>query len=435
MASLRTLPKSPYWIACFTLPNGTRTQRSTGIPVKGFDENTGKKLQKIFKSFPSLSITLNADDKAPSCDAREAKRIAQQIAVAYESAARSAKTGRLVEDQARKVISDIYVLANGHALQSSTIKDYCATWLSRKQLAANSRTHERYSAAIKHVLNYLGDKANRDLSHLSVKEIEAMMDHISKTLSPNSANYTVKVLRAMLNDAKRKGFIQSNEATRVELIQKMEKNEKRAFTLPELEDILNAANNEWRGMILVGIYTGLRLGDIALLTWANLDLQNAEIKLTTQKTDKRQNLPIAAPLLKHLETLPAGDDPSAPLFPEACASKQRNPHGGPLSNQFYGILAAVGLVKPRTHKSKGKGRDSKREFNPISFHSLRHTATSLLKNAGVSDVIARDIIGHDSEAVSRNYTHIDHETKRLALNKLPDITVRLSSKHPLHSSR
>jgi hypothetical protein len=31
----------------------------------------------------------------------------------------------------------------------------------------------------------------------------------------------------------------------------------------------------------------------------------------------------------------------------------------------------------------------------------------LLKNAGVSDAAARDIIGHESEAVSRNYTHID----------------------------
>jgi integrase len=53
---------------------------------------------------------------------------------------------------------------------------------------------------------------------------------------------------------------------------------------------------------------------------------------------------------------------------------------------------------------------------------LRHTATSLLKNAGVSDVIARDIIGHDSAAVSANYTHIDQETKRVALDKLPDVT-------------
>jgi len=61
-------------------------------------------------------------------------------------------------------------------------------------------------------------------------------------------------------------------------------------------------------------------------------------------------------------------------------------------------------------------------LNEISFHSLRHTAASLLKNAGVSDVVARDIIGHDSAAVSASYTHIDQQTERSALDKLPDVT-------------
>jgi hypothetical protein len=46
----------------------------------------------------------------------------------------------------------------------------------------------------------------------------------------------------------------------------------------------------------------------------------------------------------------------------------------------------------------------------------------MLKNAGVGDVVARDLVGHESASVSRNYTHIDAETKRAALDKLPDVT-------------
>jgi hypothetical protein len=46
----------------------------------------------------------------------------------------------------------------------------------------------------------------------------------------------------------------------------------------------------------------------------------------------------------------------------------------------------------------------------------------MLKDAGLSDVGARDIVGHESAAVSRNYTHIDGDTKRAALDKLPDVT-------------
>jgi integrase len=64
-------------------------------------------------------------------------------------------------------------------------------------------------------------------------------------------------------------------------------------------------------------------------------------------------------------------------------------------------------------------------MSDVSFHSLRHTSTSLLKNAGVSDVVARDIIGHESEAISRSYTHIETETKRKAVDSMPDVTAKV----------
>jgi len=383
MASLRKHPRSPFFFACFTLPDGRRTQRSTGTN-----------------------------------DRKQAQRIANE----YEDAARDASQGRFIESRARKVIADIYALGNQDSLPSSTIKAYCDSWLKRKELEANERTHERYTTAIDHFLNFAVSRAARDIAHLTVKEVTGLRDHLAKSLSPNSANYTVKVLRAMLNQARRDGFVETNEASRVTLIQRVRKFERRPFTLPELKRILAAASDEWRGMILFGLYTGQRLGDIALLTWANVDLQQQELIVTTQKTGRRQIIPLSKPLLEYVRNLPAGDNPTAALFPKAYESKTRNPHGGPLSNQFYEILVSVGMAKERTHKSKGKGRDAKRQLNEISFHSLRHTATSLLKNAGVSDVVARDIIGHDSAAVSQNYTHIETETKRVALAKLPDIT-------------
>jgi hypothetical protein len=45
-----------------------------------------------------------------------------------------------------------------------------------------------------------------------------------------------------------------------------------------------------------------------------------------------------------------------------------------------------------------------------------------LKNAGVSDVVAREIIGHDSPEISRVYTHIEKPALVDAMQKLPDIT-------------
>ena len=46
----------------------------------------------------------------------------------------------------------------------------------------------------------------------------------------------------------------------------------------------------------------------------------------------------------------------------------------------------------------------------------------MLKNAGVSDVVAREIVGHESPAVSNHYTHIETATVRVAIGMLPDIS-------------
>src|SRR5215813_337989 len=109
MASLRRLSNSPYWIACFTLPDGRRTQRSTGTTDK---------------------------------------RFARKIADKFDETAREGRAGKLTESRARKTIADIYALANMDALPSSEINIFFADWLRRKQIEASPKTHQRYSAVI-----------------------------------------------------------------------------------------------------------------------------------------------------------------------------------------------------------------------------------------------------------------------------------------------
>jgi integrase len=50
------------------------------------------------------------------------------------------------------------------------------------------------------------------------------------------------------------------------------------------------------------------------------------------------------------------------------------------------------MVPARSHKATGKGRSGKRTLNDLSFHALRHTATSLMKNAGISPAIVQNLL-------------------------------------------
>lgn len=381
MASLRKIPGCKNWIACYTLPDGRRKQQSTGTPDR---------------------------------------KTAQKLADQYEEATRNMRTAR----QFHRVVSGIYTQITGDSLPTSTVRDYFTNWLARKHPELSDSTNDFYSIKTRDFLNSLGERAELEMNRLGQSDILGFRNKEAERVSATSVNHGLKFLRMVFKAARADGVILDNPAEFVGLVANRNRTQRRAFTMPELKLILDRASDEWRSMIYFGLYTGQRLGDIAALTWQNLDLEQREIRLQTAKTQRQQIIPMAAPLLRHILTLPTGDDPKAPLHPRAHEIVTREGRVGSLSREFYEMMADAGLVKKKTHKKKkaGEGRNGRHEVSEISFHALRHTATSLMKNAGISPAIVQEFIGHDSETINRVYTHIETESMRRAADALPDLT-------------
>lgn len=343
-----------------------------------------------------------------------------KLATQWEDAARR----RITEAQARRVISDIHEEIHGSPLASPSLADFKTQWLARKEKETEAVTYSVYKNAVDAFETFLGDKANQPLHYITPAKISAWRDHSATQATARTANNKLKILRGLFQTAWRDGLTTDNAAAKVQAL-KTAKSKRRPFTLPELKAVLGVASKEWQGMILVAFYTGgTRLKDIALLTVANVDTERDVIRFNTSKTDRTQIIPMAEPLRDFLTEFLKGDDPKAPLFPSAYRVASEHLHTGMLSRQFHEILVLAGLAqaRPKAHVSSGKGRRAPRERNALSFHSLRHMTTSVLKNAGVSESVAMDIVGHDSEAMSQHYTHIDDGAKRKALRKMPDIT-------------
>jgi integrase len=199
-----------------------------------------------------------------------------------------------------------------------------------------------------------------------------------------------------------------------------DKSARRAFTLSEIKRILKVCgeDQEWRGLVLFGLYLGQRLGDLARLTWRAANLDTGEIAFTAKKTGRRIVLPLVQPLSDYLASLPASDNPDAFIFPRSANARRTSD----LSHQFRRILVEAGLIPPRTYETTGKGHSGAREPSEISFHSLRHSAVTMLKASGLSDFVAREIVGHETTAVSRHYTHLSTDDLRTAMQRLPDVT-------------
>src|SRR5207249_80214 len=401
MPSIHRQPGRPYWFCAFSM----------------FDPQTNRS-RRVFRSTKTR-------------DKKQALRICR----AWHKAALKARNGKLSVDAAREIIargvSDVFTAANVESLPSASVKSWCETWTEAKAIETEESTHARYKRVMERFTGFLGEaKSKRDLSTLQASDIARFHDGEAKELSRSTANLSVKVLRICLGEAVRQGLLAVNPAVRVKLLKSTAESKRRAFTLAEIKRILKVCGDdtEWRGLVLFGLYLGQRLGDLARLTWRAVDLETGEVAFSTRKTGRRIVLPLVRPLADYLASLPASDNPNASIFPRAASAKRT----GSLSNQFRDILVAAGLVEPRPrgHKSTGKGRNQAREASEISFHSLRHSAVTMLKAAGVSDFIAREIVGHESTAVLRQYTHLTTDDKRAAMQRLPDVTSALKINQP-----
>jgi integrase len=258
--------------------------------------------------------------------------------------------------------------------------------------------------------------------YVSKADIAAYRDRIAANRAAGTANARLKILRVAFQQAWRDGVIDDNPAAKVPILKSiLAATPRRAFTLKELQTLVQAANGEWKGLILFGVYTGQRLGDIVQLRWENIDLETATLAFTTQKTRRRQILPMAAPVKKWLHGEKSHSTKNGPVFPALFSHLDTQGRVGALSNQFYDLMASIGLapVRPHQRNTEGKGRAGRRHQNELSFHSLRHTATSLMKNAGISPAIVQEFVGHDSKAISEHYTHIELASLRNAAEAIP----------------
>jgi integrase len=378
MASVTKKPRSKYWFACFRDLQGKQRRVST-------KQTERKKAMKIAEQYEQISQR------------------------------------KLPVQTVRQTLAELAREAYGEAFPSATVHQFIEAWLKSKAppVVAQS-THDFYRKSTKKFLEFLGRAAELDLSAVTRKMITEFRNQVAQKASATTTNHDLKAIKLIFRSAKRDGYIIENPGEFVESVRrKISDDARRPFTVPEIRRVIEVADKEWKSLVQFGLYTGQRLADLATLRWDNIDLGRKEIRIKTRKTGKRLAIPIAPPLKTHIESLPAARE--GYLHPKAAAKVTSQKRSGTLSNQFADLLAQAGLRDKAPHRSKGKGRDAKRSSNGLSFHALRHTAVSLLKDAGIPEAVVMELVGHDSEAMSAHYTHVGTEALAKAVAALPRI--------------
>lgn len=340
------------------------------------------------------------------------KHKALAFALECERAEKHATAGTLTESQARDILASIMDRTQtGDTLRNPKAGAWLLEWVESKEASKAETTGIRYRHTVEDFIRYLGPRAERPLIAIVPRDIQGFIDlRARQKVGPSTLNVDGKILRAAFTRARKMGLITSNPGEAVELPARRSI-ERGTFTPAEVELLVNAAEGEWKTLILVGYYTGARLSECCRVKWKDIDFTSGTISFPVTKTGKPHMLPLHSELTKHFEGI-AGDAPG-PVVPHLSSVRVSGRRG--LSQHFLGIMEKAGLD---AEKVEGAG---KRQLHRRTFHALRHSFTSALANAGVAPEIRMKLTGHKSADVHRGYTHHELNTLKLALAKLPKV--------------
>lgn len=279
--------------------------------------------------------------------------------------------------------------------------------------AVAPRTLEVYGGQ----LNVLNDwLRTRHPEITSVRDIsQAVADEYiadrAKDASPSTVNKDLNLFSAVWRTLARKYGLEYNPWSEEHIARKrLEQKTRRALTPEEVQALLDNSSGELHLMILLGVSTGLRLGDILNLTWDQLDLDRRLLTIhRTRKTGAPVCLPIVDDLFAALKAQrEATDGPFVLPEQHARASKSSSP--SVICQSFRWLFKRAGI------KSQQDGGQGNKRMAPLAtFHSLRHTFVSRLITRGVNPAIVREAVGHSTMLMTEHYTHIDAETLQSAL--------------------
>lgn len=401
MASLHKHPGTKFWRCSFYDPTLRKWRMvSTGCTKKA-------EAMAVCSRMESL-----ANQQPPQAAGPVPVEAAGELVEAGLRLVQRAAKGELTEAAGLEFVNRILKASAMESIEGKTVEAYLDSWLEGKKVAKAQRTAERYRTPVERFKASLGKRAKVSLASITRADVEKFRKERLAQVSEGTLESDWKILKGIFERARKHGdLIGANPFEQVEIAkgESIVKMEREAFSAAEVALLVKAAPSiDWQTTILLGFYTGMRLGDAVLLDWESVDFNNATIRFKASKTNREMEVPMHPKLLKHLEKI-AGDE-GGKVSPFLAAV--RVPGRSGLSLQFLDIVKAAGLGSGQTANSKG------RKFSARSFHSLRHGFISEMANAEVAPELRQKLAGHRSKDVHSKYTHLERETLRKAIKKM-----------------
>jgi integrase len=274
------------------------------------------------------------------------------------------------------------------------------------------RTVRRYAAVLDHVNRILGRKtfveaiARPDIDdYKAARSTESSAQHKNRRIAPRTINYEIAVLRTFFYFLIRERNLRiDNPCAKFKHLKDPRAKAKRrppTYRQEEIDRIFAQCDAAEKAAFATLLLTGLRDEELCFLTWADVDLANADdatVRVSGEgkpgfspKDYEERVLPIPSELAALLGKLTRN---ATWVFPTSTGNRQTH-----LLRRLKEIAEAAKVANATLHK-------------------FRHTYATRLLESGCDIVTVQKLMGHSDIETTRQYLDPDEKLKRKAVNKL-----------------
>lgn len=338
------------------------------------------------------------------------------------------KSGFSTKLQARKWANEIEVAKDQNLIsnQDPVFADYFKDWYLRYK--APGKTHGTVSRYA-HIYDIIKENFGKTkLSKMTRATYQDFFNKYGQTHAKVTVQKTNGTIRSCVKDAVSEGLISLNFTDRINLTWNDEKTRKIDYlNFQQVQQLKNSLlkdiNTAYtsRFMILTIIYTGMRPGEIRVLTWHDIDFKNHEIHITkswdydnkkvidydsdeinkeTKNKTSTRVIKVDQKLLDILSKLKVNNHER--IFID---NRGTIPTSGAVNKTLRNQLEKIGIKKSGFH-----------------FHSLRHTHVALLLFKGVDLYSISKRLGHANMSITAStYAYMLDELKQKSDNQIVKI--------------
>jgi integrase len=266
-------------------------------------------------------------------------------------------------------------------------------------------TIKRYRIHAAHLVAFVDKNFPKVKNIRAIRKIyiEELFDALRlQAMEPKTLNAQLQFVKAIFIFAEHEGYLAESPAKRIKPFRETKQSQAVPFwSKAEVSAILAEVKHGWRDAYEFLYHTGLRKGELANLTWDDVDLEHDPPSIAIQakddwttKTLKRRIVPL--------------NSRAAEIIKRQTRSKKH----------IYVFKAPEG---GQIHPDKIY-RELKRALTVLNLegdvHQWRHTFASHLVMSGVDIATVSKLLGHHSIEMTMKYSHLAPDHLQAAVNQL-----------------